>query len=269
MAGGSAGNAAIPARPAQVASGPGCRHLPVGRLARRQVGRAAFELHAHPMVRLPPEAAGPRRLFPIDQEVELGRNPDDAFDLQAGTFVRQIPDRAVDDRPSVVEQYLAAPVGAAAMRFPAFFHGLLPTGDRLACIIAAAAGCRSVKATSQFEAIGATVCTARMHGYRGRTFGRRAASVPRTRSSHHNCREFDCELRVQSGTGIIELLVSFDSEVRSRGVADSGELRNRDTSGACVSPVEVLGLLQRSAGRARAGGRKQMSPGEKRCAPRC
>jgi succinate dehydrogenase/fumarate reductase flavoprotein subunit len=38
--------------------------------------------------------------------------------------------------------------------------------------------------------------------------------VPRTRSSHHNCRESDCELRVQSGTRIIELLVSFDSEVR-------------------------------------------------------
>ena len=40
--------------------------------------------------------------------------------------------------------------------------------------------------------------------------------VPRTRSSHHNCRESDCELRVQSGTGIIGLLVSFDSEVRMR-----------------------------------------------------
>jgi hypothetical protein len=38
--------------------------------------------------------------------------------------------------------------------------------------------------------------------------------VPRTRSSHHNCRESDCELRVQSGTRIIGLLVSFDSEVR-------------------------------------------------------
>src|SRR5262249_12913347 len=38
--------------------------------------------------------------------------------------------------------------------------------------------------------------------------------VPRTRSSHHYCRESDCELRVQSGTRIIELLVSFDSEVR-------------------------------------------------------
>ena len=31
--------------------------------------------------------------------------------------------------------------------------------------------------------------------------------VPRTRSSHNNCCEFDCELRVQSGTRIIELLV--------------------------------------------------------------
>ena len=40
------------------------------------------------------------------------------------------------------------------------------------------------------------------------------ALVPRTRSSHHNYRESDCELRVQSGTRIIDLLVSFDSEVR-------------------------------------------------------
>src|SRR5690242_15194104 len=39
--------------------------------------------------------------------------------------------------------------------------------------------------------------------------------VPRTRSSHHNCRESGCELRVQSGTRIIELL-PFDSEVRKR-----------------------------------------------------
>ena len=40
--------------------------------------------------------------------------------------------------------------------------------------------------------------------------------VPRTRSSHHNCRESGCELRVQSGTRIIELLVPFDSEVPKR-----------------------------------------------------
>ena len=40
------------------------------------------------------------------------------------------------------------------------------------------------------------------------------ALVARTRSSHHNCRESDCELRVQSATRIIEMLVSFDSEVR-------------------------------------------------------
>src|SRR5262249_56354201 len=47
---------------------------------------------------------------------------------------------------------------------------------------------------------------------RGREVIRRL--VPRTRSSHYNCGESDCELRVQSGTRIIELLVSFDSEVR-------------------------------------------------------
>src|ERR1043166_7720328 len=54
--------------------------------------------------------------------------------------------------------------------------------------------------------------------------------VPRTRSSHYNCGESDCELRVQSGTRIIGLLVSFDSEVRYARAAYSGELRNRDTS---------------------------------------
>src|SRR6202011_5089611 len=53
-----------------------------------------------------------------------------------------------------------------------------------------------------------------------------------TRSSHDNCRESDRELRVQSGTRIIELLVSFDSEVRYERAANSGELRNRDTSGS-------------------------------------
>src|SRR5207302_1025547 len=56
--------------------------------------------------------------------------------------------------------------------------------------------------------------------------------VPRTRSSHHNCRESGCELRVQSGTRIIKLLVSFDSEVRIGRAARLGELRNRDTSRA-------------------------------------
>src|SRR5690349_20073038 len=52
--------------------------------------------------------------------------------------------------------------------------------------------------------------------------------VPRTRSSHHNCRETDCELRVQSGTRIIELLVSFDSEVR---YGACGKLRRTSESG--------------------------------------
>jgi len=53
-----------------------------------------------------------------------------------------------------------------------------------------------------------------------------AALVPRTRSSHNNCRESDCELRVQSGTGIIDLLVSlrFRSSHRSvrRALANFG-----------------------------------------------
>jgi hypothetical protein len=52
--------------------------------------------------------------------------------------------------------------------------------------------------------------------------------VPRTRSSHCNCRESGCELRVQSGTRIIELLVSFDSEVR---FGACGKLRRTSESG--------------------------------------
>jgi hypothetical protein len=52
--------------------------------------------------------------------------------------------------------------------------------------------------------------------------------VPRTRRSHHCCRESDCELRVQSGTRIIDLLVSFDSEVR---VGACGKLRRTSESG--------------------------------------
>ena len=61
----------------------------------------------------------------------------------------------------------------------------------------------------------------RSHGA-AREFARRPAAallvslMPRTRSSHHSCRESGCELRVQSGIRIIDLLVSFDSEVRIR-----------------------------------------------------
>ena len=63
--------------------------------------------------------------------------------------------------------------------------------------------------------------------------GRRIAGVvprlvPRTRSSHHNCRDSDCELRVQSGTRIIALLVSFDSEVR---IGACGKIERTSESG--------------------------------------
>src|SRR5215813_4963839 len=64
--------------------------------------------------------------------------------------------------------------------------------------------------------------------------------VPRTRSSHHNCRESDCELRVQSGTRIIDLLVSYDSEVRIEGAARAGELRNRDTGVAPAAGKTIM-----------------------------
>src|SRR5262245_43660154 len=58
---------------------------------------------------------------------------------------------------------------------------------------------------------------------------RHSSLVPRTRSSHDKCRESGCELRVRSGTRIIELVVSFDSEVRIGLAARLSELRNRDT----------------------------------------
>src|SRR5262245_12843480 len=61
----------------------------------------------------------------------------------------------------------------------------------------------------------------------GRAGARSSAANPKFASY---CRESDCELRVQSGTRIIELLVSCDSEVRYERAANSGELRNRDTS---------------------------------------
>ena len=52
--------------------------------------------------------------------------------------------------------------------------------------------------------------------------------VPRTRRSHPNCRESNCDLRVQSGTRIKELLVSFDSEVR---IGACGKLGRTSESG--------------------------------------
>src|SRR5262249_44231203 len=69
--------------------------------------------------------------------------------------------------------------------------------------------------------------------------------VPRTRSSHHNCRKLDCELRVQSGTRIIELQVSYDSEVR---FAACGKLGRTSESGhlrfvaAQAQQTALLGL---------------------------
>src|ERR1043166_6941790 len=43
-------------------------------------------------------------------------------------------------------------------------------------------------------------------------------------SSHYNSLESGCELRVQRGTRVIMLLVSFDSEVRLRACGKLGEL---------------------------------------------
>src|ERR1051326_9092276 len=59
------------------------------------------------------------------------------------------------------------------------------------------------------------------------TCGSRPRLVPRTRSSHSICGTYGSELRVQSGTRVIDLLVSFDSEVRIRTCARS---ESKDTS---------------------------------------
>jgi hypothetical protein len=93
---------------------------------RRRARLAQSELHAGAVVRLPHEPAGPRRLFAIDEKVERRGNADEALHLQAGALGRQIPDRAVEHRPPVVEQNLAAAPRARAMGCPAFVHGLLP-----------------------------------------------------------------------------------------------------------------------------------------------
>jgi hypothetical protein len=52
-----------------------------------------------------------------------------------------------------------------------------------------------------------------------RSRGQRLQSslVPRTRRSPHNCREPDCELWVQSGTGIIELLTRALINMQTEG----------------------------------------------------
>src|ERR1043166_3244432 len=69
---------------------------------------------------------------------------------------------------------------------------------------------------------------------------RSPALVPRTRSSHYNFRKSGCELRVQSGTRIIDWLVSFDSEVRIGRAERSGELRNPDTSAGDIARTPAV-----------------------------
>src|SRR5712691_11785197 len=60
--------------------------------------------------------------------------------------------------------------------------------------------------------------------------------VPRTRSSHDLAARVFANFGFKSGTRIIGLLVSLDSEVRFERAASSGELRNRDTSANCERP---------------------------------
>src|SRR5262249_40549694 len=62
---------------------------------------------------------------------------------------------------------------------------------------------------------------------RGEDLATGLASAANPKFALH-CRESDCELRVQSGTRIIELLVSFDSEVR---FGACGILRRTSESG--------------------------------------
>src|SRR5205807_1266532 len=75
--------------------------------------------------------------------------------------------------------------------------------------------------------------------------------VPRTRSSHHFSAGTVANFGFKSGTRIIELLVSLDSEVRSVIAANAGEFRNRDTSvlfehDLFRKPVSTLGSSPRA-----------------------
>src|SRR5690349_4042076 len=87
-----------------------------------------------------------------------------------------------------------------------------------------------------------SVCTVG-YGIDAKKNQRENSLVPRTRSSHHNCRESECELRVQSGTRIIELLVSFDSEVR---YGACGKLKRTSESGHWCGGSEVRIILAAS-----------------------
>src|ERR1043166_6094513 len=65
-------------------------------------------------------------------------------------------------------------------------------------------------------------------------FGRKALlSNALSPSSHYNSLESGCELRVQRGTRVIMLLVSFDSEVRLRACGKLRRTLNRHTGLSC------------------------------------
>src|SRR5262249_54752701 len=86
--------------------------------------------------------------------------------------------------------------------------------------------------------------------------------VPRTRSSHQNCRESSCELRVQSGTRIITFasVLRFRSSHRSMPQAQANfgigtlaadneaERRDRDLANAARLAAKRLAERQQSPG---------------------
>src|SRR5580693_5974339 len=80
----------------------------------------------------------------------------------------------------------------------------------------------------------------------GSGFEKELMLAPRTRSSHNNCGESDCELRVQSGTRDIGLLVPFDSEVRYRACGVLG----RTWESGHSHRIEQIMLMPRESAKA-------------------
>src|ERR1700730_735565 len=84
--------------------------------------------------------------------------------------------------------------------------------------------------------------------------------VPRTRSSHILCGESQCELRVQTGTRIIELLVSF--RIRSSRRADcKANVEIRTLDAFSFRPRQRIWCRPDGARSGCAGGRVPFGPG--------
>jgi hypothetical protein len=67
----------------------------------------------------------PSAMLSSAQQLEHGRDTDDARDLDAGAALREVAHHAVDHRAPVVEQNLPGSQGARAWGASAFFHGCI------------------------------------------------------------------------------------------------------------------------------------------------